>query len=110
MACFKQWLYVTSAVAAYAAGVTAMIGSGVLEAGSLGAATPAAAAAFVGGALAALSALAAYMATLIDLAECYEQNGKLEEAAKVRAKVAALQDEHDRLQALVDRVRSAVGV
>jgi hypothetical protein len=108
MACFKQYLYATAAVATCAAGGAGIAASGVIEAGSVGALTPVALATLIGGVATLIAGLAACIATGIDLAECYEAAGKTEEAAKIRARVSGLQAEHDRLVALKDKLQALV--
>jgi hypothetical protein len=110
VACFKQWTYYVAAVAAVEAGWAGICASGIIEAGSVGALTPAAAATFAGSVATVIGGLATCIGTLIDLGDCYEQNGQHEQAAQIRQKVTALQHERDQLTALAARVRSAVGV
>ena len=110
MACFKQWLYFSSAVGGYAVGTAAVIAGVVAEVGTAGTATPAAIATIVGGIIAMLASLAAMIATEIDLIECYDQAGKAQDAAKIRARLAVHQGEQARLEALLTRLRTATGV
>lgn len=106
MACFKQWVNLTGCALAGAAGGAGIAASGIMEVGSVGALTPAAAATLLGSTLALLSAMAFAIGYGIDLAECYEANGRHEAAARVRERVSALQGEHDRLSQLVERLRA----
>ncbi|SRR4051794_31681116 len=109
MACLKQYLYAGAAVTAVVGGAAAILGSGIVEAGSLGAATPAVLATTIAGIATTIGGLAACVATGMDLGECLEQAGKAEEAAKVRQHVAALQQEHDRMVTMLDRVKALAG-
>jgi hypothetical protein len=106
MACFKQWVNVTGCALAGAAGGAGIAASGIIEVGSVGALTPAAAATLLGSVAALLSAMAFGIAYGMDLAECYEANGRHDAAARIRQRVTALQAEHDRLTHLADRLRT----
>jgi hypothetical protein len=110
MACYKQWAYFVGAFAGYVGGVATVIGGVVAEVGSGGTMTPAAIAAVVAGIATMIASLAAIIGTEIDLLECYEAAGKHDDAAKIRAKLAVHQDEHDRLVALSDKLKAAVGI
>lgn len=105
MACFKQWMVVTGCVLAGGAGGAGIAASGIIEAGSVGALTPVAAATLYGSVLTLLSATAAGIAAGMDLAECYDANGRHDAAARVRERVSALQGEYDRLSHLADRLK-----
>lgn len=105
MACFKQWMVATGCVLAGGAGGAGVVASGVIEAGSVGTLTPVAAATLAASILTLLSAMAAGIAAGIDLAECYEANGRHEAADRVRQRVSALQGEYDRLSQLADRLK-----
>lgn len=109
MACIKQYLYAGAAVTAVAGGVATILGSGVVEAGSLGAATPAVLMTTIAGIATTISGLAACVATGLDLGECLEQAGKSDEAARVKQHVAELQQEHDRMVTMLDRVKALAG-
>jgi hypothetical protein len=106
MACFKQWANLTGCALAGAAGGAGIAASGVIEAGSVGALTPVAAATLLGSVLALLSAMAFAIGYGMDLAECYDANGRHDAADRVRQRVSALQGEHDRLSRVADRLRA----
>jgi hypothetical protein len=52
----------------------------------------------------------AYIGCLVMLVNCYNAAGDHENAAKVQAKIDAMQNEVHQMQALADRLRAAVGV
>ena len=106
MACFKQWVVVTGCVLAGGAGGAGIAASGIIEAGSVGALTPVAAATLLGSVLTLLSAMAAGLAAGMDLAECYEAAGRHDAAARMRERVSALQGEYDRLSQLAERLKA----
>lgn len=108
MACFRQYMYCTAAAATYGAGLATVIGSGVVEAASLGTMTGPALAALIGGLLGMIAGLTAWIGTLMDLLDCLEAAGKTADADKVRQQVAALKGERDRLQHLVERLQALV--
>lgn len=108
MACFKQYMECVAAEATVAAGVTAVAGSGIIEAGSFGALTPAAAATFLGGVAGLIAGYAGCIVAGMDLAECYDAHGQPDDAARMRQKCAVWQGEHDRWVALYNRVQAAV--
>lgn len=110
MACVMEWAAVVSSWFAIAGSGVGIVASGVIEAGSLGALTPAAAATLVGSILFMLSGIAADIAASIALANCLEAQGKHDAATKIRERVNSLQAEHDRLNNLVDRLKAAVAV
>lgn len=108
MACFKQYMECVGAEATVAAGALAIAGSGIVEAGSFGALTPAAAATFLAGVAGLIGGYAACIVAGMDLAECYDAAGQHDDAQKMRQKVAVWQGEHDRWADLYNRVQAAV--
>jgi hypothetical protein len=109
MACFKQWMYFSAAVATYVGGVAAVVGGMAAEAGTAGAASPAALPAIIGGIAGMIAGLTGTIATEIDLIECYQAAGRTADAAAIQARMQGHQEEKERLVALMNRLESLVG-
>jgi hypothetical protein len=88
------------------AGGVGVAASGIMEAGSVGALTPAAAATFYASVLGILAGLSACLGAGYALADCYDRNGNAEAAEKIRQRMTALQGEYDRLTAFADRLKA----
>jgi hypothetical protein len=108
MACFKQWMYFSAAVATYVGGGAAVIAGMAAEVGTAGAATPAAAATIIGGIAGMIAGLTGTIATEIDLIECYQAAGRTVDAEAIRARMQGHQEEKERLTALMNRLQSLV--
>lgn len=91
MACAKQWFNL-------AGSSLTTIGSGILTAGSAATVQWYVTA---GGVVVTLGSLAWTISAIMDLADCYEANGRTGEAQELRDRAQRLQDEYDRLEALV---------
>lgn len=85
MACTGAWLAFWAEAAAFAAGDALAEG---LSAGTLTADV----------AIAAIPEIAALVATGVELYECYQQEGQMEDYQKVKARMDAMQQELDQLR------------
>lgn len=91
MACTKQWFNL-------AGSSLTTLGSGIITAG-----TAATAQWYVtaGGVVVTLGSLAWTISAIMDLADCYEAIGRSAEAQELRDRAQRLQEEYNRLEALV---------
>ncbi|HEU5476110.1 MAG TPA: hypothetical protein VFV67_36250 [Actinophytocola sp.] len=91
MACTKQWFNLTGA------GLST-IGAGILTAGSAATVQWYVTA---GGVIVTLGGLAWAISAIMDLADCYEAHGRSAEAQQLRDRAQKLQEDYNRLEALV---------
>jgi hypothetical protein len=108
MACFKQWMYFSAAIATYVGGMAAVVAGATAEVGTAGAATPAAVATIIGGIAGMVAGLTATIATEMDLIECYQANGRTADAEALRARMQAHQEEKQRMEVLLQRLQALV--